>query len=140
MFGRRTRETRTTKPTLMTRLKGPNARHKTYKTEVTRHGGHGHTTTAGTTTTRRRYGTRSTRAAAPVHHHRRKPSLGDKISGAMMKMKGSLTGRPGEKVGIPLFLVLLFSDEANADCVGCWYTPYARNRWTRKSSCLLNDV
>lgn len=90
MLGRHTRTTRTTKPTLMTRLKGPNAQHKTYKTEVTRHGhghGHGHS-----------HNTRSTRAAAPVHHHRRKPSIGDKISGAMMKLKGSLTRRPGEKV------------------------------------------
>jgi hypothetical protein len=86
MIGRHTRTTKTTKPTLMTRLKGPNARHKTYKTEVTRHGhGHGHNT-------------RSTRAVAPVHHHRRKPTIGDKISGAMMKLKGSLTRRPGEKV------------------------------------------
>ncbi|PCG93316.1 Hypothetical protein PENO1_084220 [Penicillium occitanis (nom. inval.)] len=98
MFGHRTRTTRTTKPTLMTRLKGPNARHKTYKTEVTRHSGHGHGTTTAPTR-RRGYNTRSTRAAAPVHHHhhRRKPSIGDKISGAMMRVKGSLTRRPGEK-------------------------------------------
>ncbi|MCJ1313327.1 hypothetical protein MMC25_007004 [Agyrium rufum] len=47
--------------------------------------GHGHgTTMAGTTTT------------AP-HHHQRRPSLGDKVSGAMMKLRGSLTRRPGLK-------------------------------------------
>ncbi|KAF1982768.1 hypothetical protein K402DRAFT_307138, partial [Aulographum hederae CBS 113979] len=33
----------------------------------------------------------------PVHHHRRRPSLGDKVSGAMMKLRGSLTRRPGLK-------------------------------------------
>jgi hypothetical protein len=31
-------------------------------------------------------------------HHRRKASIGDKISGAMLKLKGSLTHRPGVKV------------------------------------------
>lgn len=31
-------------------------------------------------------------------HHRRRPSLGDKISGAMLKLKGGLTGRPAVKV------------------------------------------
>ncbi|KAK1987146.1 hypothetical protein LZ30DRAFT_580589 [Colletotrichum cereale] len=35
--------------------------------------------------------------AAPVHHQRRKPSMGDKISGAMLKLKGTLTRRPGQK-------------------------------------------
>ncbi|EEA25410.1 hypothetical protein TMatcc_006367 [Talaromyces marneffei ATCC 18224] len=90
MIDHHTRTTRTTKPTLMTRLKGPNARHKTYKTEVTRHG-HG-----GTTTSRRGYNTRSTRAA-PMQNHRRKPSIGDKISGALMRLRASLTRRPGEK-------------------------------------------
>ncbi|KAJ0324941.1 hypothetical protein COL5a_007713, partial [Colletotrichum fioriniae] len=34
---------------------------------------------------------------APVHHQRRKPSMGDKISGAMLKLKGTLTRRPGQK-------------------------------------------
>ncbi|KAJ9141677.1 hypothetical protein NKR23_g7751 [Pleurostoma richardsiae] len=49
-----------------------------------------HTTT--TTTTRRRG-----LFSRPVHHQKRKPSIGDKISGAFLKLKGSLTGRPGEK-------------------------------------------
>lgn len=35
---------------------------------------------------------------APVHHHKRHVTLGDKISGAMMKLRGSLTHRPGVKV------------------------------------------
>ncbi|KAF2398734.1 hypothetical protein EJ06DRAFT_464290, partial [Trichodelitschia bisporula] len=38
-----------------------------------------------------------TTTGAPVHHHRRRPSIGDKISGAMMKLRGSLTRRPGLK-------------------------------------------
>jgi hypothetical protein len=35
---------------------------------------------------------------APVHHHKRHVTLGDKISGAIMKLRGSLTNRPGVKV------------------------------------------
>ena len=35
---------------------------------------------------------------APVLHHKHHVTLGDKISGAMMKLRGSLTGRPGVKV------------------------------------------
>jgi hypothetical protein len=31
-------------------------------------------------------------------HHRRRASIGDKISGAMMRLKGSITRRPGVKV------------------------------------------
>lgn len=36
--------------------------------------------------------------AAPVHHHQRRPSMKDKVSGALLKLKGSLTRRPGVKV------------------------------------------
>ncbi|KXT09791.1 hypothetical protein AC579_8873 [Pseudocercospora musae] len=36
--------------------------------------------------------------SGPTHvHHKRKPSVGDKISGAMTKLKGSITRRPGKK-------------------------------------------
>ncbi|RPB01143.1 hypothetical protein L873DRAFT_1677610, partial [Choiromyces venosus 120613-1] len=35
--------------------------------------------------------------AAPVHHHKRRPSIGDKISGALMRLRGSLIHRPGVK-------------------------------------------
>ncbi|KAF3901345.1 hypothetical protein ABW21_db0201281 [Orbilia brochopaga] len=35
--------------------------------------------------------------AAPAHHYRRKPTLGDKISGIIMRIRGTLTGRPGLK-------------------------------------------
>lgn len=68
-----TTTTRTTKPSLMSRLTGRRA--------------------ATTTTTTRRRG----RPAATGVHHKRKPSIGDKVSGAMLKLKGSLTGRPGVK-------------------------------------------
>lgn len=116
MFGRRnrTRVTETTKPTLMTRLKGPNARNKTYKTEVTRHdnvrtAGAGAGVGAGVGAGAGRhsgygYGRRSRRAdnagvtGVARTHHRRKPSMGDKISGAMMRLRGSMSHRPGEKV------------------------------------------
>ncbi|KAF2235204.1 hypothetical protein EV356DRAFT_532208 [Viridothelium virens] len=71
-----TRTTRTTtttrnRPSLMSRLRG--RRHGT---------AHHHTTTT---------------ARAPAHHHKRHATLGDKISGALMKLQGSLTRRPGKK-------------------------------------------
>lgn len=47
-----------------------------------------HTTTTVTTRTTR---------SQPAHHHHRKPSMGDKISGALLKLRGSLTRRPGLK-------------------------------------------
>ncbi|KAM3497213.1 hypothetical protein MY10362_009426 [Beauveria mimosiformis] len=57
---------------------------------------HSTTTTATTTTAPRRRGLFSRRPAAH-HHHQRKPSIGDKISGALLKLRGSLTHRPGVK-------------------------------------------
>ncbi|KAH6631006.1 hypothetical protein B0J18DRAFT_422852 [Chaetomium sp. MPI-SDFR-AT-0129] len=39
----------------------------------------------------------ATTTTRPVHHHKRHATLGDKISGALLKLKGSLTGRPGQK-------------------------------------------
>ncbi|KAB5535098.1 hypothetical protein GE09DRAFT_349581 [Coniochaeta sp. 2T2.1] len=52
-----------------------------------------HTTT--TTTTRRRglFG----RRRQVVVHQKRRVTLGDKVSGALKKLKGTLMGRPGEK-------------------------------------------
>ncbi|KAK0728639.1 hypothetical protein B0T26DRAFT_748824 [Lasiosphaeria miniovina] len=38
-----------------------------------------------------------TAVVAPVHHQKRHASLGDKLSGALLRLKGSLTGRPGQK-------------------------------------------
>ncbi|KAI3537953.1 hypothetical protein CPAR01_03718 [Colletotrichum paranaense] len=68
------------------------------------HTTHHHTTTKTTRTTKRGSGgglfsrRRGPVAhTAPVHHQRRKPSMGDKISGAMLKLKGTLTRRPGQK-------------------------------------------
>ncbi|KAI9731716.1 MAG: hypothetical protein M1834_004505 [Cirrosporium novae-zelandiae] len=75
---------------------------------------HGATTTTTTTRTtrtkpsfmsrlthRRRRSPRTTATTThrvPVtHHHRRRPSLGDKVSGAFLKLRGSLTRRPGKK-------------------------------------------
>ena len=55
------------------------------------HGGRGPLAsdrTIGVTTNSRTAGT----------HHHRKPSVGDKVSGAMMKLRGSLTKKPGLKV------------------------------------------
>ncbi|KAF8864975.1 hypothetical protein BDZ45DRAFT_470241 [Acephala macrosclerotiorum] len=91
-------ETRITKPTLMTRLKGRNANSRTVKTTTTIEPrsaavAHGHNTRA----TRRSGWGRNTRANEPVVHHKRHATMGDKVSGAMMKLKGSLTRRPGLK-------------------------------------------
>ncbi|KAH8671373.1 hypothetical protein BX600DRAFT_548364 [Xylariales sp. PMI_506] len=70
--------------------------HHNYNTRTTtrRHGLFGgHRTQRTTTTTTRRHGL----FGHKVHHQKRKPTLGDKISGAMLKLKGTLTHRPGEK-------------------------------------------
>jgi hypothetical protein len=67
---------------------------KTHPHGVGHHGHGGRGPMASTTTSRRAHGT----TTVPAHHHHRKPSIGDKVSGAMMKIKGSLTHRPGVKV------------------------------------------
>ncbi|KAA8899523.1 hypothetical protein FN846DRAFT_960403 [Sphaerosporella brunnea] len=76
-----TTTTRNRKPSLLDRLMRPRA--------------------ATTTTTRssRRMGRRhrATATTAPVHHHQRKPTLGDRIYGALLRLKGSVTGRSGKK-------------------------------------------
>ncbi|KIW67209.1 hypothetical protein PV04_06476 [Phialophora macrospora] len=71
-----------TKPTLRQRLFGP-------KTRTPR-------TTTATPTRRRHAGTRRTPATTTTTP-RRKASMSDKVSGAMLKLKGSLTRRPGQK-------------------------------------------
>lgn len=82
---------RSTKPSLMTRLRAKTApRHTTHTHHTT-------ATTAPPRRTRRSHVTTTTTAAPPVHHHKRKTSVGDKVSGAMLKLKGSLTRRPGQK-------------------------------------------
>lgn len=88
-------QTRTTKPTLMTRLRGRNATSRTVKTTTKVE-----PATAANTRTARRSGwgrSRRTANTTPVVHHKRHASIGDKISGAMLKLKGSLTHRPGVK-------------------------------------------
>ncbi|KAL1304821.1 hypothetical protein AAFC00_003748 [Neodothiora populina] len=99
--------TTTTKPSLMSRLRNPGNRKTTTKrstnpitgstttTQTTKETTHPHHTAS--TTTRRSHATTGTTTATPVHHHRRKTSMGDKVSGAMMKVRGSLTRRPGLK-------------------------------------------
>ena len=89
---RTTRATRSTaRPSLKTRLLGggANTHTKTRRTPNTT------TTTTTTTKTTRHNGHGAT--ATPVHHHKRKASMGDKVSGALLKLRGSLTGRPGVK-------------------------------------------
>ncbi|KAK8255175.1 hypothetical protein HDK77DRAFT_25324 [Phyllosticta capitalensis] len=94
------------RPGLMARLRG---RHNTTTTTTTttttrktRHHKPGHRTGHATTAApvhHHKPGHRTGHAttAAPVHHHKRRPSLKDKVSGAMLKLKGAVTRRPGEK-------------------------------------------
>lgn len=56
-----------------------------------------HTTTAAAPRRRRPMFSFRMGRRQPVHHQRRHASIGDKISGAMMKLRGSLTRRPGLK-------------------------------------------
>ncbi|KNG44895.1 hypothetical protein DDE82_000172 [Stemphylium lycopersici] len=87
---RTARATRTTaRPSLKTRLMGGR------KTRTKRTPGTTVTTTTTTRTTRTAGGHHS--HAAPVHHHKRHATMGDKVSGMMMKLKGSLTHKPGLK-------------------------------------------
>ena len=86
---------RAAKPSLLSRLTG-----RTRRRTVT-------TTTTVPRTTRRHNHHHHTTTAAPVHHHQRRPSIGDKISGALMRIRGSLTHRPGVKVWFtPLFCMI----------------------------------
>lgn len=87
-----THTTYSARPSLMTRLRAKAApRHSTAH--------HTSTTAAGPRTSRRSRHADPvvTTTSAPVHHHQRKTSMSDKISGAVLKIKGSLTRRPGVK-------------------------------------------
>merc|ERR1711977_746808 len=92
--------TRTTKPTLMTRLRGRNARTKTTKTTTTVQPGAARPVRASRWGGNRRAAAHHTHTTTPVVRQRRHATIGDKISGAMMKLKGSLTRRPGVKVSL----------------------------------------
>ena len=83
MFGgRRTRRTR-----VAPRATGRHTHHTSAH--------HGHTTAAPPP--RSGGGFFSRRRRQPVVVQQRKPSMKDKVSGALMRLRGSLTGRPGVK-------------------------------------------
>jgi hypothetical protein len=93
---RTTRTTRSTaRPSLKTRLLGGRRTARRAPATTT-------TTTTTTKTTRTTGGHHAT--AAPVQHHKRHATMGDKVSGALMKLRGSLTRRPGLKVNYSLLL------------------------------------
>jgi hypothetical protein len=84
-----THTTRTAKPSFMSRFRttpraGHNNGYNSTGVHDSAHAGGVHIGTHGGTT-------------APIHHHKRHVSIGDKISGAMLKLKGSLTHRSGVK-------------------------------------------
>ena len=81
---------RTARPSLKTRLLGGKTRRTTTRRTPA--------TTTTTTTTIKTTRTTGGAHAAPVHHHKRHATMGDKVSGMMMKLRGSLTRRPGLKV------------------------------------------
>jgi hypothetical protein len=107
-YGRRNRATGTTHTTHTTTTARP-----TFMSRFRRRPAYATDGAAATTTTTRRdrragvrdshnvggmhYGTHGG-TTAPIHHHKRHVTIGDKISGAMMKLRGSLTNRPGVKV------------------------------------------
>ncbi|KAH0495189.1 hypothetical protein TgHK011_008754 [Trichoderma gracile] len=65
---------------------------------TTRRRHHAPATTTTTTTSRPyRRSIFSRRQPRVVHHQQRKPTLKDKVTGALTRLKGSLTGRPGVK-------------------------------------------
>jgi hypothetical protein len=82
------KSTYASKPSLLSRLthRKPRAHNATTTHHITRR-------------SRRTYHTQPevTLAAAPVHHQGRRPSLSDKVTGAILKLKGSITNRPGQK-------------------------------------------
>ncbi|KAF2737326.1 hypothetical protein EJ04DRAFT_389438, partial [Polyplosphaeria fusca] len=81
------RATRTTaRPSLKTRLLG--GKRTTRRAPAT---------TTTTTTTTRTTRTTAGQGGTTGVHHKRHATMGDKVSGAMMKLRGSLTRRPGLK-------------------------------------------
>ncbi|TAQ90189.1 hypothetical protein B7494_g1488 [Chlorociboria aeruginascens] len=97
----KTHVTKTTRPSLMTRLRGRNAHTRTVKTTTKVEPGYTHHTHGNQAaynnhgTARRSWGRRHRQPPAVIH--KRRASIGDKISGAMLILKGTLTDRPGVK-------------------------------------------
>ncbi|KAK6008040.1 hypothetical protein QM012_004854 [Aureobasidium pullulans] len=120
-FTRSANTTTASKPSLLGRLKGNNrtvtttTKHSTNpitgsrtttttkkETGPTHHTSH-HTGSAATTSrgvgsgTRHTTGHRTTGTTGTTRVQKRKPTVGDKVSGAMMNLKGTVTGKPGVK-------------------------------------------
>ncbi len=101
-----------TKPSLLSRLKaGPGRKRQTYQTT---------TTTVTTQTTRSAPSAPTYHATAgttPGTHRpaRRRPSVGDKVSGALMKLRGALTRRPGLKV-CSFFFASMYDADVVVSC------------------------
>lgn len=136
--------TATRKPSLMDRLRGRPAAQpakvttkrsknpitgtqKVTQTTETHPHGYGHHGHGGQGPMASGTRTRAPRAQ-PVHHQRRKPSMGDKLSGALTKMKGSATHKPGVKVIFTRDECWFFADEL----VGRWNST---NAWYGRQGC-----
>ncbi|KAG9644549.1 hypothetical protein KCU95_g16460, partial [Aureobasidium melanogenum] len=100
-FTRSANTTTASKPSLLGRLKGNNRT----VTTTTKHSTNPITGSHTTTTTKKETGPHAshhTASAATAGRgvgsiHKRKPTVGDKVSGAMMNLKGTVTGKPGVK-------------------------------------------
>ena len=102
---RTTARTTRARPSLKTRLLGGGRATRRTPAATT-------TTTTTTKTTRTTHGAgahgahgaHGTHGATTAHHHKRHATMGDKVSGALMKLRGSLTRRPGLKVSYRLYM------------------------------------
>jgi len=126
-------DTRSTRPTLMTRLRGRNANTQTVNTTTAVEPGSARTTRPS------RWNRSGRTAGEPVVHHRRHASIRDKISGAMLKLKGSLTHRPGAKVLFFSWVVTVNNIDLDAHySLGCWNEAHARHWRSWKPSSVLS--
>ncbi|EME40207.1 hypothetical protein DOTSEDRAFT_47610 [Dothistroma septosporum NZE10] len=109
----RTAKTTTKKPSLLSRLRNKNQAKvttsqstnpitgtttttQTTKTHPNGYGSRGHGGRGPMASNREHHYTNTT-SIAGVHHQKRKVSMGDRVSGAMMKLRGSATGKSGVK-------------------------------------------
>jgi hypothetical protein len=109
LTGKKTSNARVTESTSRNPITGTTTTTRKTTTHPSGVGHHGHAgkgPLASKSTVTRSSATRSsttrskgvTTTGTHHHHHQRKPSMGDKISGGLMHLKGSLTGKPGVKV------------------------------------------
>jgi hypothetical protein len=120
LTGKKTQTARVTESTSRNPLTGTTTTTRkttTHPSGVGHHGNAGKGPLAGTKTTGTRgtgthHGTATTsRSKATVGTQHRKPTMGDKVSGGLTNLKGSLLGKPGVKVSGSRVVVFVMSDD-----------------------------